>query len=51
MFFSKLDIRSGYWKVQIEKMDKLEVAFKVGAMDFFNLNKLLLDYALLQLRF
>ena len=39
-YFSKLDLRSGYWQVEIEAKDKSKTAFQVGSLGFYEFNKM-----------
>ena len=39
-FFSKLDLRSGYWQVEIEEEDKYKTAFSVGNLGFYECNRM-----------
>ena len=38
--FSKLDLRSGYWNVEVEEEDKPKTAFSVGNLGFYEWNRL-----------
>lgn len=39
-YFSKLDLRSGYWPVEIEEEDKHKTAFSVGNFGFYECNRM-----------
>ena len=39
-YFSKLDLRSGYWQVEIKEEDRQATAFTVGNMGFYECNRM-----------
>ena len=39
-YFTKLDLRSGYWQVEIREDDKSKTAFHVGALGFYEFNRM-----------
>jgi len=37
-YFSKLDLKAGYWQVELEEEDKEKTAFQVGGLGFYECN-------------
>lgn len=38
--FSKLDLKAGYWKVELSEPDEEKTAFQVGNLGFFGCNRM-----------
>jgi transposase InsO family protein len=39
-YFSKLDLKSGYWQVEVEEADKEKTAFQVWGLGFYECNRM-----------
>ena len=39
-YFSSLDLKSGYWQVEVEECDKHKTAFTAGPLGFFEFNRM-----------
>ncbi len=39
-YFTKLDLKSGYWQVELREEDKQKTAFQVGSIGFFEANRM-----------
>ena len=39
-FFTKLDLKAGYWQVQLKEEDKAKTAFQVGNIGFYECNRM-----------
>ena len=40
-YFSTLDLKSGYWQVEMKEVDKAKTAFQVGSLGFYECNRML----------
>ena len=39
-FFTKLDLKAGYWQVELKEEDKAKTAFQVGNLGFYECNRM-----------
>lgn len=39
-FFTKLDLKAGYWQVELKEEDKMKTAFQVGNIGFYECNRM-----------
>ncbi|MCW4346603.1 MAG: pol polyprotein, partial [Candidatus Thiodiazotropha endolucinida] len=39
-YFSKLDLKCGYWQVELRELDKAKTAFQAGPLGFFECNRM-----------
>ena len=39
-YFTTLDLKSGYWQVELKESDKYKTAFQVGSLGFFECNRM-----------
>ena len=39
-YFSTLDLKSGYWQVELKEKDKAKTAFQVGTLGFYECNRM-----------
>ena len=39
-YFSTLDLKSGYWQVELKEADKAKTAFQVGSLGFYECNRM-----------
>ena len=39
-YFTTLDLKSGYWQVELRECDKAKTAFRVGSLGFFECNRM-----------
>ena len=40
IYFTKLDLKSGYWQVELKEEDKPKTAFQVGPLGFYECNRM-----------